>query len=282
MAPKVIWIASYPKSGNTWVRFLLCNLLYGRVDSAADLDRLAPDIHDLRVDLPEWGPLLLKTHFPLTETLPLRQYTAGAIYVVRDPADVMMSGYHYSRGREGALKQDAAAFDRYLDRFMESGGDPNWQALGMGTWSGHVRSWLAEPRPFPVVQVRYEDLLEDPEAVAARLCQPFRISRSREEIARAVAGSSFERLRQIEESDIAARRQGIFYKPYLESRIGTGARFMRAGVHGQAAGMMSPGQRQRFQAVFGAAREALGYAGGSEPPVPVARAETQPSATGGV
>src|SRR5882757_11182682 len=44
----VVWIASYPKSGNTWLRFLICNLAFGPVESAAQLNQLAPDLHELR------------------------------------------------------------------------------------------------------------------------------------------------------------------------------------------------------------------------------------------
>src|ERR1700691_3950002 len=99
---KSVWIASYPKSGNTWVRFLVSHLLFGPLDSAATLNRLVPDIHELgaAVEAPS-TPVLMKTHFPYSPALPLAMQTAGAIYVVRDPADVMLSNYYY-RKRSGA------------------------------------------------------------------------------------------------------------------------------------------------------------------------------------
>jgi hypothetical protein len=61
----VVWIASYPKSGNTWLRFLACNLVFGPVDSAARLAQLAPDVHELNGACEIHSPrVLMKTHFP--------------------------------------------------------------------------------------------------------------------------------------------------------------------------------------------------------------------------
>ena len=43
----IIWLASYPKSGNTWLRFLLYNYLFGEVRRSGDIARRIPDIHTL-------------------------------------------------------------------------------------------------------------------------------------------------------------------------------------------------------------------------------------------
>lgn len=257
---KIIWIASYPKSGNTWVRFLASNLVFGPVSSAADLARLAPDLHELGAAPPPPGrPTLMKTHFPYSDALPLAAHTAGAIYVVRDPADVMLSNFHYARRSGAGLGADADALDRYLDAFIEHRGDPRWIERGMGSWEENVRSWLAAPRAFPVMRIRYEDLQSDAARVAAQLCRALGCVRTAEQIDRAVNGASFERLREIEEADIATGRVGIFYKPYLQPSIDAGLRFMRAGNSGDAAGRLSGDQWRRFITAFGALRGDMGY-----------------------
>ena len=258
---KIIWIASYPKSGNTWVRFLVCNLAFGPVDSAATLNRLAPDIHELGAAVePPSAPVFMKTHFPYSDALPLAGHTAGAIYVLRDPADVMLSNYHYAK-RSGAAAgdDDEAALDRYLDTFIAAHGDPRWLKLGMGSWQDHVRSWLGVKHPFPVLRIRYEDLLADGIQVAGSLCRALGLARGAEDLAMAVAAASFESMRQIEEADIGAQRVGIFYKPYLKQPIEAGLRFMRSGKSGEAVTRLSAQQWQRFNAVFGAMRRELGY-----------------------
>lgn len=258
---KVLWIASYPKSGNTWVRFLVCNLLHGPVDSAATLNRWVPDVHELRgaeLAAPA-APVMMKTHYPYSAALPLVSHTAGAIYVVRDPADVLLSNYHYRKRSGAATADDEPDFERYLDTFIAAQGDPRWRQLGMGSWSDNVRSWLATTHPFPVLRIRYEDLLADGLTIAALLSRSLGLPPAPERLARAVEASSFTNLRRIEEADITARRTGIFYKPYLQAPIDAGLRFMRAGRSGESRERMSPHQWQRFNAAFGAIRQELGY-----------------------
>jgi hypothetical protein len=257
-SPNIIWIVSYPKSGNTWVRFLVCNLVFGPQTSAAALNSLAPDIHELgqSVELPA-APIFLKTHFPFSAELPLVSQTAAAIYVVRDPADVMLSNFHYSRRSSNAAAQ--TTLPQYVEQYLAQGGDPRWIQLGMGTWDAHVRSWLAVKHPFPLLFLRYEDLLADTMQGANQICGFLGLNRSHAEMKQAVAGASFSRMRQIEDADIRARKVGIFYKPYLQQPIETGLRFMRAGLSGEAARVLTSEQQSALAAVFGPVMRELGY-----------------------
>jgi aryl sulfotransferase len=263
----VVWIVSYPKSGNTWVRFLVCNLIFGVQDSAAALARLAPDIHEFRA-VPEPPPqtIFMKTHFPFSSAMPLAAHTAGAIYIVRDPADVMLSNFHYSRRDGSQTSAGPVALARYVDEYLAARGGRRWLELGMGAWDDHVRSWLATPHPFPVLLVRYEDLLRDGLGCARQLCKFLGLDRGTEDVQRAVAGASFARLREIEEQDIRGENVGIFYKPYLRPSLDAGLRFMRAGKAGEAASVLSAEQQQRVQATFGPLMHELGYGLGRRAP----------------
>jgi hypothetical protein len=259
-AKSIVWIASYPKSGNTWVRFLTCNLIFGPVDSAAALNSLAPDLHELRALPPiPHERILMKTHFVYSSTMPGAMHTAGALYVVRDPADVMLSNFHYARRSNSVAGGDATALNRYVDSFIAARGDPRWTSQGMGTWEDNVRSWLHAGRDFPMLAIRYEDLVADPSKVAESICRHLEIERTPEEVAQAVAASGFDRLRAIEEADIAAQRVGIFYKPYLLDSVRSGLRFMRAGKSGEAERVLTDEQRQRVAAAFGSIRREAGY-----------------------
>ena len=258
----IVWLASYPKSGNTWLRFMLCNLIFGEVNTASVLTRLAPDIHEPGTELDAAASaILVKTHFMNTPGLPLCERTAAAIYLVRDPADVLTSNFHYQRRRSGGGEPSAAALTQYFETFIQHRGDPRWRELGMGSWDENVCSWLGERRDFPVQCVRYEDLAADPLKVGTMLAGLLRPQSSPEEIARAVANSSFQRLREIEAADIRERRVGIFYKPYLQPSIDAGLRFMRAGTTGGGAAALSVEQRTRVQSAFGPLLQQLGYAG---------------------
>lgn len=256
----VIWIASYPKSGNTWLRFLVSNLVFGPQESAAALNRLAPDVHELAEvpQLPD-APVLMKTHFPYSPSMPLADRTGAALYIVRHPADVMLSNFHYARRRGGLRSDDATVLADYLAQYVTARGDPRWIAAGMGPWDEHVRSWLAVRHPFPVLPLRYEDLLGSAGNAARAICTFLGLPRSGEEIDRAVAGASFERMSEIERSDIAARRVGIFYKPYLEPSIEAGLRFMRSGKAGESVRALTAEQRDRVREAFGAVMRELGY-----------------------
>lgn len=257
---RIYWLASYPKSGNTWLRFLASNLVFGEVQSAADLGQLAPDLHELGATFrPPEHPLLMKTHHLYSGQLRFSELTSAAIYVMRDPADVLVSNFYYSERSGDSVGDRAQAFSRYLEAFLAARGDPRWVQMGMGTWEENVRSWLDQQRRFPMLVLRYEDLLADCVGVAGRICQCLGISRSSAAIAAAVANSSFGRLRQIEEADIQARRVGIFYKPYLQAPIDAGLRFMRAGSRHQAAQLFSEEQWLHFNAAFGELRQEFGF-----------------------
>jgi hypothetical protein len=256
----VVWIASYPKSGNTWVRFLVCNLVFGLQDSAAALNHLAPDIHELAVvPEPPTAPVFIKTHFSLSPTLPLAAHTAAAIYVVRNPADVMLSNFHYSRRSGPATEEAQPNLEEYVYQYLAAHGDPRWIKARMGTWDSHVQSWLATGHSFPVLPLRYEDLLADGRNGAQQICSFLGLVRSDEEIERAVTGASFQRMRQIEEADIRSQNVGIFFKPYLQRSIGAGLRFMRAGKAGEGAKVLSAEQLQGVVATFGPFMRQLGY-----------------------
>ena len=260
-ARNIVWIASYPKSGNTWVRFLACNLLYGPQESASSLNHLVPDIHELGEQLPRLaiGGGLLKTHFVCSPRLPLLNRTAGAIYVVREPGDVLASNYHYSRRSSAESTDSKEEFERYFESFVLNRGDARWTGLGMGGWDENVLSWLGVLHPFPVVAVRYEDLARDPRSVCRTLAQLLKPETSAAEIDRVVESCSFQRMREVEEADIRARRVGIFYKPYLQSAIDSGARFMRRGAVGEAESRLLPEQRARLRDTFAPLLSQLGY-----------------------
>jgi hypothetical protein len=255
----IVWIASYPKSGNTWVRFIACNLLYGRQGTAATLGVLAPDIHEAGLQGLGAHAGLVKTHFLYSTGLPLAERTAAAIYVVRHPADVLASNFHYAHRSAGVADDSRAAFDRYVDSFLQNRGDPRWVRLGMGSWEDNVRSWLGGPHPFPVLHIRYEDMVENSERICRMLAQALRPGSTDDQVREAAENSSFRRMRAIEEADIHAKRIGIFYKPYLQDSIDAGRRFMRHGTAGGGADRLTSEQRACLSRTFAPLLEQLGY-----------------------
>jgi hypothetical protein len=238
---------------------MACNLLFGRQETAAALNALVPDIHEMT------GPperrthdTLLKTHFPFSGGLPFAEHTAAAIYVVRDPADVLASNFFYSQRSAGNADPSAADFEEYFDLFLKHRGDRRWIELGMGSWDANVRSWLNES-PFPVLRIRYEDMLDDPHCACRAIAQLLRPKSTAADIDQAVQNSSFARMRDIERADIRDKRIGIFYKPYLQASIESGNRFMRRGLAGDGIQRLTPAQRMRLRDQFAPLLQELGY-----------------------
>jgi estrone sulfotransferase len=143
-----VFLVSYPRSGNTWVRSIVAEIIYGRSgDRLSGISRLVPDIHVQDIDRMQLGyPRVIKSHFAYTE-----QYKR-VIYIARDPRDVCLSYYQYVRQRNN--------YRHSLDRFIEEvcNGD-----IFPGTWHHHVMSWVfsGNHSKKDFLLIRYEDLKKD-------------------------------------------------------------------------------------------------------------------------
>src|SRR3954465_10432280 len=141
--PADVFTASYPRSGSTWLRFILVELLVGQSSGFKNVNQLSPDVGEhfsANALLPGAGRLI-KTH-----ELYLDSYEK-AIYLVRDPRDVAISEYAYQK----ALGVRSGNFEHFLNDFLRKGVNP------FGLWTKHVNSWLeaAEAKRCQVLTVRY-------------------------------------------------------------------------------------------------------------------------------
>jgi hypothetical protein len=239
----IIWMASYPKSGNTWVRAFLQNLLdaserpadinsldkyfadeskpnwYQDLISESPADLSVEQICELRptvqknIAASRRGSLFVKTHNILGDFngMPLHEMsvTAGAICIVRNPLDIVLSlADHF-----GLSIDDAISFMN-----SDSTGTPTDEAnvsSVLSSWSKHVRSWTAEGESTCVL--RYEDLLAKPEKGFGGLAKFLGLKRDRGSLKRAIQFSSFGELQKQE------KRQGFI------ERSPNSRRFFRSG-----------------------------------------------------
>ena len=275
MRRAIWWLASYPKSGNTWLRAVLVSLTsQGSLDindmaalgpmaslRAAFDDTLGVDSADLpfeqQADLrprvyETWAaeaerPLYCKVHdayhlTPSGEPLIPPAATRGAIYVARDPRAVAVSYSHHS-GR--AL--DATIARMGSDATVD--GSPRGLSWSLRQrllrWSDHVASWLAAP--FPVHLVRYEDMLADPHETFAGIAAFLGLARDRATIAAAVEATAFSRLQAQE------RSAGFAEKPW------GAAAFFREGRSDGWRRVLTPEQADRIVAAHGPMMRRLGY-----------------------
>jgi len=234
-----IMITSYPRSGNTWVRFLLANLITNS-DHSIDfpaMEKLVPDLHepsrwDNLLERPPTGRLI-KSHIP--------SYVSFArfkrvIYIVRDGRDVKVSQYHYYCPHDLQL-----TFLEFLQFNI-------WPGL----WCKHVESWLDRANNISFLLVRYEDMLIQPEEQLERMAKFAGLPTDKQRIARAVKHSKFESLQKIDPKKIDSRYKGSDFK------------FFRKGNSGQWVRYFGPEHKAVFQPHANPVLLRLGYIDGPD------------------
>jgi hypothetical protein len=265
---KIIWIASYPKTGNTWLRFLLANVLHQKpIGSSAEVRALIPDIHEGVTGHQLWGErsTLIKTHWAFNTRFPLREDTVGVIHLVRHPVATLESNQNYAINRSGNLTRQATEAQvtqltrTFVEGFIKNGGHHQFVPNGIGTLEEHYVSWSSPILQFKRIQVRYEDLLADTAGGLREIMAFLGIPRSDAEIAMAVESASRESMRRIEEAEIAARREGIFFQSRNEAAIETGLRFVGRSADGTSRYSLTPEQKEATRRRFAGLIRQLGY-----------------------
>lgn len=189
--PDDIFLVSFPKSGNTWMRFLIANLLAVKEPvTFSNIERKIPDVYkNTRNQLARIPrPRILKTH----EYFDPRY--KQVIYIVRDPRDVVISYYRFHR--KTRFIPDDYPIDQYVSRFV------NGQLDEYGSWHENVSSWLATRYGREgFLLLRYEDLSEYPEEEVAKVARFLKLDRTPAEIRQAIGLSSADHMRDLEKRE---------------------------------------------------------------------------------
>lgn len=157
-----MFLVSYPRSGNTWLRFLLGNLIDPENPvTFSNIETRIPEIYFNRDRFLRrlCRPRMLKSHESFQPHYP------RVIYVVRDPRDVAVSYYHHNVKARN-IPDDYPMAD-FVPRFIAGEFDHKF-----GTWRDNVLSWLAARGEDPnFIMVRYEDLKGDTEGTLRRISE---------------------------------------------------------------------------------------------------------------
>ena len=273
----IYWLASYPKSGNTWLRVFLSNLQddgdaptpintlqTGSIASArswldevlgfdtaeltpAEVERLRPEVYRWASREETIGYHKIHDAYLLTadgEPLVSREATLGAIYLIRNPLDVAPSAANHwhctineAIARMGNPRMALCASRRAL---------PPQVRQPLGTWSAHVLSWVDAPG-LPCEVIRYEDLLAEPLATFTRAARFLQLPHDRPRVEKAIRFSAFEELaRQEAEAGFRERPQHT-------------SQFFRKGQSGDWRDKLSLAQVERLLADHGAVMQRFGY-----------------------
>ncbi|MDT8328676.1 MAG: sulfotransferase domain-containing protein [Roseovarius sp.] len=274
MKKNIVWLASYPKSGNTWTRVFLANYLlnadtplsinqvhnFGMGDSTAkSYDMVAGrkiDVNDIPLTVALRDKVLraivannadvnfVKTHnarvSPGRSDLIPDKYTRAAIYIIRNPLDMALSyARHYGIDNAEAVKRITHPDNANIPV-------PGTVVQFLGTWAKHAKSWTAYA-PWPRLVLRYEDLLDDPHTYFAKALELIGVPVDPERLDRAIRFSSFDELSKQEDA------QGFVERPTQSSK------FFGKGQKDQWKTDLDPALVDTIRAAFGDTMKRYGY-----------------------
>lgn len=261
---RIIWLASYPKSGNTWTRVFLANYFMppGQAPDINSLFRFTTaDVRQDFFDRVNGGPFVARDFGHWLETRPrvLRaiaaskpghhfvkthcqvrriaghdlitpDVTAAAIYVMRNPFDLVLS---YARHLGEEVDQ---TIGRMANRKAINGGDTGIFEV-IGRWDDHIATWVGAPGLQRHV-MRYEDMVADTEGAFRGLFAFLRAPVQNGQLRRAIRAASFESLQKQE------REKGFRERPPGMQQ------FFATGRSGGWREKLSPAQVARIRAEF--------------------------------
>jgi hypothetical protein len=273
----IVWLASYPRSGNTWTRSFIHNLakilageneeqdingmtqfsvwdiskpfytsILGFAPTEENHQQIAEVRHQVHQHIADSfeGLVFVKTHqaMVIDRSHPTINFavTSAAAYMIRNPLDVVISMSHH--------------FDCTLDKAIDIMGTAGYQTRVdekavyeiYGSWSEHVWSWTRTPHS-AIHVMRYEDMLADPMGSLGNLAKHLRLDASPTQIGLAIERSTFKRLQAQEE------KHGFLERPKQS------ARFFREGRAGQWKEVLTPAQVSRLVRDHGEQMARFGY-----------------------
>lgn len=235
-----VFLVSYPKSGNTWVRFLIANYISDTKVDFRSSNYLVPDIHFNLDDIfkIKTSPRFIKSHFPYK-----KEYKK-VVYIIRDGRDVAVS-YYYHKIKTGEIT-GTENFEKFLyDFFLAS-------KLEFGDWGNHLKSWIQNENSSKILYIKYEDLKQNSLEMLQHIIQFSNIPFDTEKIKLALSHSSYQSMKEKENADP---------KYFFEERKlkNTGYGFIRKGEVGDWKNHFSEQMNVDFLKKYGDIMKKLKY-----------------------
>lgn len=226
-----IWLASYPRSGSHFVRFILVSARYflqhGKFPGDLSGMKTIPDVHGGRLEFAEGPQRILKTHFPFDPRY------RRVILLIRDPRDIIISYFHYSKGLPHLFSvsvPERLKLPQFVDLFLRG-----------KVWPGDIRehseSYSKCSKDVACTCIRYEALLADPQREYRRLLEAAGVNFPDDRLGALVEHTSFANMRRLHSPQTA--RAGMVE--------GNPIHILRSGTAGQHAQVLRDRARERIE-----------------------------------
>jgi len=177
-----VFLVSFPKSGNTWLRNLVAGVIHGLDPELAPFELIADVIPGHRNHYYKrfCTPMYFKSHF-----LPQPEYRR-VVYILRDGRDAIVSNFHHLAAVRGKEVDFLKVVQSTVSLFPHC------------KWHEHVEAWLANPYQAQMLVIRYEDLKKDAVQELRRFCQFAGVERDDAFLATMAQKAAFNKMRQKE------------------------------------------------------------------------------------
>jgi len=251
---KIIWLASYPKSGNTYLRFLLYNYLYGEVRESIQVERVMPDLHKIlsrggRIHVEKDINIFCKTHFAYSDQHPYIEHTAGAIYILRNPRDLLLSNLRYSKLTSDHVIDES----EFVRTFIQNLGVTRWRKENMGTWPENIASWLNATSKHPTLFIKYEDLRLNTMVTFKSVLKFLNLKIDAEKMKSSIKRCSIESMKALEKSEKSENKPTLFDGKKADMM------FIGKGKINQSLEFLGDDVEKQFTDRFGKIMGAFGY-----------------------
>jgi len=235
--PDDVFLVSYPRSGNTWLSFLIGNYLTDNQCNFENLYQIVPDIYYNPEQIQQLQrPRIIKSHESFTSKY------KKVVYIVRDGRDVAVSYYFYAI-KFGYVNKETKFEDFLLSFNNETMGD-------FVSWSSHVSSWMNNARK-EILLIRYEDMKANPAYELSRFLKFADIPVEQDRLDKAVESSDFANMQSLE------KRQSESFERFKDSD--PTIQFVREGQVGTWRNFFTDQQLADFIDYHGSVLEHLNY-----------------------
>ncbi|XP_069857182.1 sulfotransferase 2A1-like [Dipodomys merriami] len=231
---------TYPKSGTHWLIEVL-SLIHTKGDPnwirSVPIYVRSPWIetasgYEFKVERKE-GPPLISSHLPI-QLFPKSFFTSKAkmIYVIRNPKDVLISGYYFWHFTNLAKKPES--LEQYFEWFLQG-------HVPYGSWFDHVRGWMSMREKENVLVLSYEQMKKDPRSMVERICGFLGKVLEPGELDLVLENSSFQAMKENKMSNLP---------DVPEELVPAGFKITRKGITGDWKNHFTPAQTQAFEKTF--------------------------------